>query len=68
MPFGLKNCPVIFLAMMHGLQEKWEEDCKKKRIVLDQDNGSTIIIDNTLLYSSSQEKILQLCRCCCKVA
>eukprot|EP00957_Ditylum_brightwellii_P120730 9209308-Ditylum_brightwellii.AAC.1 len=68
MPFGLKNCPVIFLAMMHDLQEEWEENCEQTDITLDQDNRSTIIMDDTLLYSSSQHKVLQICRCCCEVA
>eukprot|EP00957_Ditylum_brightwellii_P032089 2433614-Ditylum_brightwellii.AAC.1 len=68
MPFGLKNCPVIFLAMMHDLQEERKESCEQKGITLDQDNGSMIIMDDMLLYSSSQEKVLQICRCCCEVA
>eukprot|EP00957_Ditylum_brightwellii_P186562 14204334-Ditylum_brightwellii.AAC.1 len=53
--------------MMHDLQEEWERNCKKKGIILDQDNSSTIIMDNSLLYSLSQQKALQICRCCWKL-
>eukprot|EP00978_Attheya_sp_CCMP212_P017032 scaffold45180_cov63-Attheya_sp.AAC.1 len=45
MPFSLRNCPIIFIAMMHDMKERWEEYCSDHGIDPSIDKeGSTIIL------------------------
>jgi hypothetical protein len=32
MPFGLRNCPVVFIAMMHDLKELWTTMCEAENV------------------------------------
>jgi hypothetical protein len=68
MPFGLKNCPPVFVAMMHDLKELWTELAEKEGINLSTDNGTTIIIDDNFIYGVSIEQVFILARCVCLVA
>jgi hypothetical protein len=68
MPFGLKNCPPVFVAMMHDLKELWTELAEKAGINLATDNGTTIIIDDNFIYGVSVEHAFTLTRCVCMIA
>eukprot|EP00957_Ditylum_brightwellii_P045733 3469654-Ditylum_brightwellii.AAC.1 len=61
--FGLRNCPVVFLAFMHNMQEQWEQDCEKKGIKLDLSNGSTVIMDDTFLYAVEEDIMFAIMQC-----
>jgi hypothetical protein len=52
MPFGLCNCPVIFLSMMHDLRKLWTQLCEDKGVPPLDNKGSTIIMDK-ITHSSS---------------
>jgi hypothetical protein len=54
MPFGLRNCPVIFLSMMHDLRELWTQLCEQEGVAPSDNEGSTIIMDDTFLFSASR--------------
>jgi hypothetical protein len=49
MPFGLWNCPFIFLSMMHKLCELWTQLCKEAGVAPSDNEGSTIIMDAIFL-------------------
>lgn len=57
MTFGLRNCPTIFIAMMHDLKHLWCEQCKIHGIKPDQDNGTTTIIDDNFIFSVTIDSI-----------
>ncbi len=67
MPFGLRNCPVIFLGMMHDLRELWTQLCEEEGVPPSDDEGSTIIMDDTFLFSASEDNAFILVRCVCIV-
>jgi hypothetical protein len=62
MPFGLRNFPVVFIAMMHNLKELWTTMCEAKNIDMKRSNGTTIIMDDSLVFAAS------VVRCVCIVA
>jgi hypothetical protein len=31
-PFGLRNAPAVFIAMIHNLKEFWSQECEKANI------------------------------------
>eukprot|EP00978_Attheya_sp_CCMP212_P039627 scaffold207860_cov39-Attheya_sp.AAC.1 len=65
MPFGLRNCPIVFIAMMHDMKEKWEELCALNGIDPAINEGSIIIMDDTLLYAIPSENAFTiLCAVC----
>jgi hypothetical protein len=68
MPFGLKNAPPVYIAMMHNLKELWTIMAEENGIDISNDNGSTIIIDDNFLYGVSIENAFMLVRCVCKIA
>jgi hypothetical protein len=68
MPFGLRNCPVIFLGMMHDLRELWTTLCEEYGVPNSDDEGSTIIMDDTFLFSASEDNAFILVRCVCLIA
>jgi hypothetical protein len=68
MPFGLRNCPVVFIAMMHDLQELWVTMARQDGIDISNDNGSTITMDDTLLFGVSIDNIFTLAKCVCLIA
>jgi hypothetical protein len=68
MPFGLRNCPSVFIAMMHDLKELWTSECEKEGIISSHDEGTTIIMDDTLLYAVGIEHAFIIVRCICKIA
>jgi hypothetical protein len=68
MPFGLSNCPVVFIAMMHNLQELWIEMARKEGIDIGLSNGTTIIMDDTFLFGVDIEASFVLARCVCLIA
>jgi hypothetical protein len=68
MPFGLRNCPVVFIAMMHDLQELWIEMARKEGIDIGLSNGTTIIMDDTFLFGVDIEASFVLARCVCLIA
>jgi hypothetical protein len=55
MPFGLKNAPTAFVAMMHDLKEMWTAMAREHGIDVSVDNGTTIIIDDNFIYGVSIE-------------
>jgi hypothetical protein len=68
MPFGLRNCPVIFLSMMHDLRELWTQLCEEAGVAPSDDKGSTIIMDDTFLFSASEDNAFIIVRCVCILA
>jgi hypothetical protein len=68
MPFGLQNCPVIFLGMMHDLCELWITLCNEAGVAPSDDKGSTIIMDDTFWFSASEDNAFVLVRCVCLIA
>ncbi len=68
MPFGLRNCPAVFIAMMHDLQELWIEIARKEGIDMGLSNGTTIIMDGTFLFGVNIEASFVLARCVCLIA
>jgi hypothetical protein len=68
MPFGLRNCPPIFLGMMHDLRELWTQLCDEEGVPSSADEGSTIIMDDTFLFSASEDNSFILVRCVCIIA
>eukprot|EP00978_Attheya_sp_CCMP212_P011583 scaffold28661_cov68-Attheya_sp.AAC.5 len=58
MQFGLRNCPFVFIAMMHDMKEKWEELCALNGIDPSINEGSIIIMDDTLLYAIGVHQVL----------
>eukprot|EP00957_Ditylum_brightwellii_P048801 3702406-Ditylum_brightwellii.AAC.1 len=68
MPFGLRNCPVVFLAFMHDMREQWEQRCEKQGVKLDLCNGSTVIMDDTFLYTADENTMFAIMRCVCELA
>jgi hypothetical protein len=68
MPFGLHNCPVVFIAMMHDLQELWIEMARKEGIDIRLSNGTTIIMDDTFLFGVDIDASFVLARCVCLIA
>jgi hypothetical protein len=53
MPFGLKNAPPVYVAMMHDLKELWTELAEANGIDTSVDNGTTIIIDDNFIFGVS---------------
>jgi hypothetical protein len=53
MPFGLRNCPVVFIAMMHDLKELWTTMCEAENVDMKRNNGTTIIMDDSLIFAAS---------------
>jgi hypothetical protein len=68
MPFGLRNCPVIFLSMMHDLRELWTQLCEQEGITPSNNEGSTIIMDDTFLFSASEDNAFIIIRGICILA
>jgi hypothetical protein len=68
MPFGLRNAPVVFTAMMYDLKELWDTECEKAGVDPSHNEGTTIIIDDTFLYGVSEDRTYILLRCVCKIA
>jgi hypothetical protein len=68
MPFGLRNCPSVFIAMMHDLKQLWTSECEKAGIIPSHDKGTTIIMDDTLLYAVSIDHTFIIIRCVCLIA
>ena len=68
MPFGLRNAPVVFTAMMYDLKELWDAECVAAGIEPSHNEGTTVIIDDTLLYGVSMENAFMIIRCVCKIA
>jgi hypothetical protein len=58
MTFGLQNCPVIFLSMMHDLHELWMQLCKEGGVPPSNNKGSTIIMDDTFLFLALEDNAL----------
>ena len=55
MPFGLNKSPAVFVSMMYDLRDLWTSSYEK-HIGQSNNHGSTIIIDNTLLYANLFDK------------
>jgi hypothetical protein len=68
MPFGLCNCPVVFLSMMHDLRELWTQLCKEAGVAPSDDEGNNIIMGNTFLFSASKDNTFIIVRCVCILA
>ena len=68
MPFGLKNAPAIFTAMMYDLRAEWTQLCQEKGISASNDNGSTIIIDDTFVWAINEDQMFDILHCIAKVS
>jgi hypothetical protein len=67
MPFELRNCSSVFIAMMHDLKELWTSECEKEGIIPSHDEGTTSIMNDTLLYAVGIEHAFIIVRCICKI-
>jgi hypothetical protein len=68
MPFGLKNAPPVYVAMMHDLKELWTERAEANGIDTTVDNVTTIIIDDNFIYGVSIDNAFLMTRCVCLIA
>jgi hypothetical protein len=68
MPFGLRNCPVVFIAMMHDLEELWTKMAREDGIDIGENNGTKIIMDDTFLFGVSVDNAFTLAKCVCLIA
>jgi hypothetical protein len=68
MPFGIRNAPTLFLAMMHDLKEFWTAKCAEYGIVPSENEGTTIIMDDTFVFSVSEDNMFIILECVCMVA
>ena len=59
MPFGLQNDLAVFVSMTYNLQEMWTRTYKVN-IGCSNNHGSTIIIDNTLLFADTFDKAISI--------
>ena len=53
--FGPKNSPTAYKAMAHNLQDIWRDMEAKQGLDMGENEGTTIIIDDTLLFSTSEK-------------
>ena len=67
LPFGLRNGPAVFTAMMYDLKRIWDEIISKK-IDLSKNNGTRIIIDDLFIFAESLENALFMLEVICQVA
>lgn len=68
MPYGLKNAPSIFIAMMHDFKALWMELAHNANLPSNTSNLSTIIVDDVLLYATTKENAFILARSACLIA
>jgi hypothetical protein len=68
MPFGLKNAPPVYVAMMHDLKDLWTTEAERQGVDTSTDNGTTIIIDDTFIYGVSVDHAFLMTRCVCLIA
>jgi hypothetical protein len=68
MPFGLKNAPPVYVAMMHDLKELWTEMAEANGIDTTVCNDTTIIIDDNFIYGVSIDNAFLMTRCVCLIA
>jgi hypothetical protein len=68
MPFGLRNYPVVFIAMMHDLKELWTAICEAENIKMKHDNGTTIIMNDSLIFAASLDSAFIVVQCVCIIA
>ena len=74
MPMGFLNSHAIFVAMMTVIKTDWIARCKQHQLVPDEDyqvvtqqsakadHGSTVIVDDVLLYATNVPTILKVFR------
>ena len=67
LPFGLRNGPAVFTAMMYDLKRIWVEIISKN-IDLSKNNGTRIIIDDLFIFAESLENALFMLEVICQVA
>ena len=68
MPFGLRNVPVIFIAMMHDLKDLWTLIHEAKKVLRDFDNGSSIIVDDVFAFTLTLNNLFAIIEAICQVA
>ena len=68
MPFGLKNCPPVYISMMHDLKDLWTEMATAEGLDMSRNNGSTLIVDDTFIFAVGIEHIFLLVRCICLIS
>jgi hypothetical protein len=54
--------------MMHDQKEFWTLECEKAGIIPSHNEGSTIIMDDKLLYAVSIDHAFIIIRCVCLIA
>jgi hypothetical protein len=54
--------------MMHDLRELWTQLCEEAGVAPSDDKGSTIIMDDTFLFSASEDNAFIIVRCVCILA
>jgi hypothetical protein len=59
MPFGLRNAPVAFTAVMHDLKEPWESECVEAGINPSHDKGAAALV----IDDAPPRSVLEECAC-----
>jgi hypothetical protein len=52
MPFGLRNAPVVFTAMMYDLRELWDAETERAGLKPSHDEGTTLSHDTFYIFRS----------------
>ena len=68
MPFGLQNAPAIFITMMHNLKALWDILQEQEGVPTNHDNGTTIIVDDNLIFARTLKNALIIFKCVCIIA
>ena len=67
MPFGPRNGPATYTAMMHHLKEKWDHRFYLREPGTLPIHGSNSIIDDILCWSTCPQLLLSYFQCICEV-
>ena len=58
MPFGVVNGPKIFIRTAHDISREWQERAKAKRVKIDRDTSSRLIVDDIYNHTKDMESAL----------
>ena len=68
MPFGLRNAPAVFVAIMHDLKALWTAMSSEEGVAPSDDNGTKIIIDDIMLFAVKEDNAFIILKCVCIIA
>ena len=68
MPFGVRNAPMTFIKMMHDFKQLWQEEYIKHGIKPSHNEGTTLIMDDNLMFAVSIDHAFIIAECVYKIA